>query len=341
MVNVSKRAERVDEGRPAAASPQGAADRAKLALVALERTHMAMVVTDPHQPDNPIVLANQAFLNLTGYSADEVVGRNCRFLQGPGTTQADVALIREAIEANQDVTHEMLNYRKDGSGFWNQLHISPILDDEGSLIYHFASQLDVTDRRKARALEAAEHLLMKEVDHRAKNALALVQGIVRLSRDDNSREYSRAVQGRVDALAEAHAILAEYGWQEVPLALLMQRSLSATAKDQVRVGGPNVDVAVAHAQPLALLLHELIMNACMHGALSSPDGLLTVSWESGAEAMTISAVETGGPAPKRAPEPGFGLKMMEAIAVRQLRGKLQLDWRPEGLASRVELPRAA
>jgi PAS domain S-box-containing protein len=119
---------------PAASSAQGRADRNELAAVAVERTRMPMVVTDPRQPDNPIVLANKAFLDLTGYTAEEVIGRNCRFLQGGGTAAEAIDMIREALRAEREVDVEILNYRKDGSAFWNQLVLSPVHDDEGRLL---------------------------------------------------------------------------------------------------------------------------------------------------------------------------------------------------------------
>lgn len=106
---------------PAATLPSAIADRGKLAEIAIERTRMPMVITDPRLPDNPIVLANTAFLDLTGYSAGEVLGRNCRFLQGEGTAPAAVAAIRAGLAAEQDTHVELLNYRKDGSAFWSQL----------------------------------------------------------------------------------------------------------------------------------------------------------------------------------------------------------------------------
>ncbi len=137
-----------------------------------------MAVTDPNQADNPIVLANQAFLNLTGYTADEVLGRNCRFLQGDETSAVTVADIKTAVAEQREFTIELLNYRKNGSAFWNQLHVSPIHDDEGKLLYFFSSQDDVSEFRKVQALEANEHRLLKEVDHRARNVLAVVSGIV-------------------------------------------------------------------------------------------------------------------------------------------------------------------
>lgn len=120
-------------GDPPAASAQvDAVDRRELAIVAVERTRMPMVVTDPRRLDNPIVLANQAFLDLTGYSADEVLGRNSRFMQGPETDPAAVKTIRDGLASNADViSTEFLNYRKDGSTFWNELSISPVRDDKG------------------------------------------------------------------------------------------------------------------------------------------------------------------------------------------------------------------
>src|ERR1700712_5169293 len=98
---------------PAAALPGMMLDRRELALVAVERTRMPMVVTDPRQPDAPIVLANQAFLDLTGYTAEEVLGRNCRFLQGPRTAAAAIDELRRGLSEDRDIDVELVNYRKD------------------------------------------------------------------------------------------------------------------------------------------------------------------------------------------------------------------------------------
>jgi len=122
-------------------------------VIALERTRQPMVVTDPRLPGNPIVLANRAFLTLTGYDADEVVGRNCRFLQGPDTDPTSVALVRDAIAERRDVKVEILNYRKDGGSFWNELYLSPLFDEAGDLVNFFASQIDVTALRRSEFTE--------------------------------------------------------------------------------------------------------------------------------------------------------------------------------------------
>ena len=118
-------------------------------FAAVETTRMPMIVTDPRLHDNPIVFANAAFLTMTGYARDEIVGRNCRFLQGAETDPETVAEVREAVAAKRDVTVELLNYRKDGYAFWNALFVSPIFNEADELVYFFASQLDITRRREA------------------------------------------------------------------------------------------------------------------------------------------------------------------------------------------------
>ena len=280
---------------PAAASEQVLRDRRELAFVAMEFTRMAMVVTDARADDNPIVLANHAFLELTGYSSEEVLGRNCRFLQGPETDPAVTEEIRDAVHGGHGINLETLNYRKDGSSFWNELRICPVHDEKGQLLYHFASQFDVSDRHHTQAFEEAERtVLLREIEHRAKNALALVQGIVRMSRADTAETFAKIVQGRVDALANAHVILAKVGWKAVQLRQIFEAELATAAVQLVELTGPSLEIAAAQVQPLSLVLHEVIDNAVRHGSLSASGGSMAIRWWADAGRTFIELNELGG-----------------------------------------------
>lgn len=328
-------------GGGAAWSPEGFADRNMLALTAFERTRMSIIIANPRAPDAPIVLVNRAFLELTGYPGEDVIGRNCRLLQGPETSMLAIAEIRDAIAQERESTVELLNYRRDGSTFWNQLCCSPIHDPAGRVHYWFSSQLDVTHRRREQALLAAEHRLMREIDHRAMNALALVQAIVRLTRADNVAQYATSVQGRVGSVARAHTLLAGNGWEAVPIQKLLLGEIIPHERDRISVQGPDVLLPARAVQPVALVIHEMLANSTAHGALSTTDGRIAITWSRHKDPsrLTLSWLETGGPTPTASPTAGFGATIIDAILKRQLGGVLTRDWRPDGLAAEMTLPR--
>lgn len=112
---------------------------------ALQTAQQNFVITDPSMPDNPIVFASQGFLNLTGYSLDKVLGRNCRFLQGPATDPRTVARIRAGIEKGEDTTTVILNYRADQTTFWNQFFVAALRDGEGNIVNYLGVQCKVSD----------------------------------------------------------------------------------------------------------------------------------------------------------------------------------------------------
>jgi len=160
----------------------GLEDRGNIFFAAVEMTRMPMIVTDPRQDDDPIVFANGAFFDLTGYTREEVMGRNCRFLQGAQTDRATVDEIRKALQEERAVAVDILNYKKDGTPFWNALFTGPIFDQEGKLLYHFASQMDVTERRvsqeaylQAQKMEAIGQLTAG-MAHDFNNLLQVING---------------------------------------------------------------------------------------------------------------------------------------------------------------------
>ena len=322
---------------PAVLSIERASDRAELSFVAFERSPSPCVICDGQSKDTPIVMANPAFLAMSGYSGSEVLGQNCRFMQGEETCKKALEALREAISAERSVTVELVNYRKGGTPFLNQLSISPVHDHTGRLKYYFGSQVDITRQRKIEDLERSERLLLREVDHRAMNALALVQAIVGLSRTDTVERYAASVRGRVQALARAHAMLAERGWGPAPLCDLITAEIPLRFRDRVTVNGPPTMVRAQLVQPLVLFFHELSANAATHGSLSSPGGVIAISWNDPSEnqRMELRWAESGGPTPPPIRVPGFGVTITRALVERQLQGELVQDWSPPGLITQI------
>ncbi|MFN3618841.1 PAS domain-containing protein [Sphingorhabdus sp.] len=327
---------------PSAATYQHLADRREIALVAMERTRTPMVVTDARLPDNPIILANRAFIDLTGYSSDEIIGQNCRFLQGENTLRADVAKIHDALCRGDDcIEIELLNYRKDGTPFVNSLIISAIRGDDGELLYHFASQEDVTLKHRARELEASERRLLMEVDHRTLNALTLIQSIVRLSRAENAERLSHSINSRIHALSLTHRLLAERRWQSVSLTELIEQQLAAhEVTDSVIVDATAAELAPEIVQPLGLVIHELVANARIHGALAAGAGMIELKCAIEEEALVINWRE-----PARFVDPaklkgGFGLQMVQAVIEHQLGGRLNFHVSQNLLEATIVVPHA-
>jgi PAS domain S-box-containing protein len=154
-------------------------------------TDISFTITDPRQPDNPLVWVNPAFTRVTGYAFDEVIGTNCRFLQGPATDPESVAAVREAIAADQPITLTLLNYRKDGTAFWNELAISPVFDADGQVIHHVGVQADVT----ARVQMEQERETAYRSEQRAR------------SEAEEARAEAEQAQERMALLAEATEVL--------------------------------------------------------------------------------------------------------------------------------------
>ncbi len=194
--------------REATITEPGLNDRGNVFFAAIEMTRMPMILTDPHLPDNPIVFANKAFLDLTLYEEDEVLGRNCRFLQGAQTDREMVARLREAVEKTDSVALELLNYKRDGSPFWNAVFIGPVYDTAGTLLYFFASQLDVTRRREtersfaqAQKMEAVGQLTAG-LAHDFNNLLQVVNGNLELASarvaDERALRYLDRARGAAE-----------------------------------------------------------------------------------------------------------------------------------------------
>jgi PAS domain S-box-containing protein len=227
--------------------------------------------------------------------------------------------------------------RPDGEIRWCVGTAAATLDKSGRVIRVSGVTVDITERKRA---EERQNLLTREVDHRAKNALALAQSIVRLTRGDDVKDYIQAVEGRISALARVHTILSLSSWQGAELAKLVDEELApyATMGDQIAFGGANVQLQPATAQTLAMALHELVTNSAKYGALSTLSGRLTIKWEVVADVLQILWEEKDGPSVDQPATRGFGTKSVIASIESQLGGRADFDWRSEGLVCRLSVP---
>jgi PAS domain S-box-containing protein len=324
-----------------------AAGEARLRAV-VDTAADAIVVTDER---GTVLSFNRAAEAIFGYAASEaVLGLNVTaLLNASRGTEADVrhaAFWLTSTTNGCGVGREVEGLRMDGTAVPLELSIAEWRDVRGAR--HFT--LIMRDISSRRAAEARQFILMREVDHRAKNILAVVQSVLRLTPQDQPGAFA-AARTRVDALARAHSLLAEGGWSGADLRVLAERELAPFVKtlgDQktfvVSLDGPLIALAPSAVQPLAMVLHELATNAAKHGALSLPGGRVEVRWSANRRAgedglLRLVWTEVGGPPiVGAARRKGFGTRVVEATVRGQLGGSIERRWEPTGIVVEVVVP---
>ena len=243
------------------------------------------------------------------------------------------------LERGDPYQAEFRIVRPSGEIRWCASTATASLDLAGKVARIAGVTIDITDRKGA---EERQALLAREVDHRAKNAMAIVQSFVRLTKADSVTEYANVIEGRIKALSRAHAILSDSRWQGADLHKLVDEELApyrSGGDDRISVSGVHVVLDPTTAQTLALALHELATNGAKYGALSRASGKLTVKWTVEPDAILIDWRESGGP-PTHAPrKTGFGTRIIASSIERQLGGSTSFDWRREGLVCALRVPR--
>ncbi|HSN73328.1 MAG TPA: HWE histidine kinase domain-containing protein, partial [Steroidobacteraceae bacterium] len=196
---------------------------------------------------------------------------------------------------------------------------------------------------RERALER-ERMMAREIDHRARNALAVVQSLVRQTRADAIDEFREKLDDRIAALARAHGLLSDERWTAVDLGALIQQELDpylAGDRPRVRLKGRKLPLPPPLAQSMALVLHELTTNAVKHGALADDGGQLEIAWQAdGSGDLIIDWCEMAGRtiAPVDAQREGFGSVLFDSVIERQLRGRIDRTWASDGLQCRISIP---
>jgi two-component sensor histidine kinase/DNA-binding response OmpR family regulator len=227
--------------------------------------------------------------------------------------------------------------RPTGEMRWCSFGAVGTFDESGNASRFSGVTTDITERKEA---ETRQMLLAREVDHRAKNALAVVQAIVRLARQDNIAEYVKAVEGRIGALAQTHELLSRARWEGADILRLILDELAPYCSEEnsrVAAIGPTIIILPETAQSVAMAIHELATNAAKYGSLSCATGRVDVSWTHFEDTLTISWIESGGPLVSPPQTKGFGTKIISSFNGPE-RGCVTFDWLPEGLHFMLQLP---
>jgi PAS domain S-box-containing protein len=290
-------------------------------------------------PDGRWLRVNRALCRILGYSVDELVTRSFQDVTHPDDLAADLAqvwLMREGKIDSYGVEKRYL--RGDGSIIWGRNTVGCVRKEDKSVDYFVSVVEDITARR---AYEEHFHLLMREVNHRAKNMLSLVLSIARQTAARDPGDFIERFAGRVQALAANQDLLVRNDWQGVDVEELVCAQLEHFADlvgSRIAVGGPSLRLNAAAAQAIGLALHELATNAGKYGALSVDAGRVDVSWGTEGNTFTMNWTEGDGPPVSPPKRRGFGTVVMTAIAERDVGGEVALDYAPPGVTWRLTCP---
>ena len=296
--------------------------------------------------DGIITSWNPAADRLFGYTAEEAIGRPISILAAPDRENEMPANLERIRRGERVERYQTVRRRKDGSLVDISLTVSPIRDATGRIVGASKIARDITARKQA---EERQRLLTAELSHRVKNLFAVVQVLAErsASKTTSAAECIEAFRGRLQALNLAHNALIAENWNWASLASLVQTALEPylSEGDRIRLDVEDLRLNPEFALTLALGLNELATNAAKHGALASPSGRVTLAAgveaaESGDQFRLVWR-EEGGPSVEAPAVAGFGTTMLSQAVEYQHEGKVELDWRKEGLICRLKLPLAS
>src|SRR5215470_14403155 len=294
-------------------------------------------------PQGHITSWNSGAEYIQGYREEEIVGQHVSRFYAPEDRQGGLptAALKQAKQKGE-YEAEGWRVRKDGRRFWASVVVSAIFSKEGALIGFAKIVRDITERKQA---EQHQELLIAELDHRVKNILAQVAVVAVSTRQgsDSIDGFLRSLDGRIQSMAAAHTLLSKTGWQSVGLDALVRNQLAPYATDtNITISGTDIMLTAAEIQAVARVLHELVTNAAKHGALSTPGGHVSVSWNrkpngDGAQLMLVWQ-EHGGPPVTSAIQSSYGTNLIRNLIPHELGGRVDLAFALEGVTCRIEIP---
>jgi PAS domain S-box-containing protein len=276
---------------------------------------------------------------MLGHSVEDVLGRTDEEILPADGGAAVMAFKREALATGQAKRAEFA--LADGPGVrWHDLHVEPLRNEAGVVVGLTGASVDVTERREG---EVHLRLLLRELTHRSKNLLAVIQAMARqTARHAGSIDgFLKLFSARLQALAASHDLLIRESWYGASLNELVRAQLAVyidRGQGHIAIDGPDVALKPEAAQNLGLALHELAVNAAKFGALSVPGGRVSVSWSRDGSDATLDWHEQSGPKVKPRRKRGFGSMVIERNLSRALGADVTLDFEPDGLRCHIVIP---
>ena len=301
----------------------------------LDNASVAIFVMDDHQH---CTYVNAAAETLTGYTLEEMRGRALpEVVQQTGRPgRFEGSSFGRALTQNDQARGEDTFVHKDGRLYQVAFTAGPIRDAMSGTVGAILEVRDITQEKRN---EEARDLLMREVDHRARNALTIVQSIVQLTRGEDLATYRRNVLGRVGALGRAQGSLAEHRWEGASLRSVIDKELQDLAEpSKYALDGPEAALPPEQVQPVGMIFHELATNAVKYGALGTEAGFVTVRWRLTPEHLEIQWVEEGGPPVQPPTRHGFGSQLVRGLR-KQLQAETTAEWAPGGVRFGLRLNR--
>jgi PAS domain S-box-containing protein len=279
---------------------------------------------------------NKGAERIFGYFAEELIGKPITILIPPDRHDEEQRIL-ERVRCGERVEHyETVRQCRHGRLIDISLTVSPIRNIHDKVIGASKIARDITEGKRR---EAQIAILAREAEHRAKNVLATVQATVHLSHSDTADGLKRAIEGRIQSLANVHRLFVESRWTGADLRSLVTQELSPYSREgdgQARIEGPQLMVEPDAAQAIAVTLHELATNAAKYGALSVPEGYVQVEWSRAADGrLVLRWTEANGPAVTPPTHQGFGTRVMEKMITHHLGGQIRFAWRAQGLACEI------
>jgi PAS domain S-box-containing protein len=287
-------------------------------------------------PLGNLTLLPKKLQSLTGAPAEELMGKGWRALVHPDDRSAVDEAWREALATGEPYLAEFRGMRADGAFVWMRSQAYAARDERGVVTGWYGLSENIDARKEA---ERDREMLLKEVDHRARNILSVLQGMVTLMPKNDPEAFASIFRARLQALAGAHDLLAKSRWHGVELRALLEEELQPFDLDRIHLVGGALLVRSERVQHLSMIFHELTTNSAKYGCLSAPEGRLRVEWRVVDDALVlVEWNETGGPAVVAPPaRQGFGSTLIRSIAGRRLGESVMQDWRPEGLCCALTL----